>query len=424
MSIVLGIDMGTSACRIAAVDTDQNTRALVRVALPPPEQDGDHCEQDPEIWWQACREALGAILNEIPAADVDAIAIDGTSSTLLLCDAEGMPQGNALMYRDQRAKQQAARLGELAPADAAVHSPSSSLAKLLWLKDQGELKPGLKALHQGEWLTGRLLGRHDTGDENNALKLGYDAINRCWPDWLNACVHPASCLPNIVPAGTALGPVDSHIARELGLPATCRIVAGTTDSTATFLASGAHEVGDAVTVLGSTLVVKICSDRPVFAPEYGIYSHRLGDHWLVGGASNAGGAVLSQYFSSTELAELSNRIDPTSPTGLDYYPLPATGERFPVNDPELAPCLSPRPDDDAMFLQGMFEGLARIEQQGYARLAELGAPALKTLRTGGGGAKNPAWSAIRQAMIPTRFLPADHEEAAIGSALLARQARQ
>jgi len=424
MSLVLGIDMGTSACRIAAVDTDNHVHALVRVPLAPPEQVGDRCEQAPETLWQACTEALGTILRKIPANDVDAIAVDGTSSTLLLCDAKGNPQGNALMYRDQRAKAQAERLSTIAPLNAAVHSPSSSLAKLLWLKDQGELKPGLKALHQGEWLTGRLRGRYDTGDENNALKLGYDAFHRHWPGWLAGCGLPIDCLPKIVPAGTDLGYISPDIARQFGLPSSCRTVAGTTDSTATFLASGAHEVGDGVTVLGSTLVLKICSDRPVFAPEYGIYSHRLGEHWLVGGASNAGGAVLNQYFSNTQLTELSEHIDPTSQTGFDYIPLPGVGERFPVNDPELAPCLSPRPDDDAMFLQGMFEGLARIEQQGYARLAELGAPALKTLRTGGGGAKNPAWSAIRQAMIPTQFLPADHEEAAFGSALLARQARQ
>jgi len=77
-----------------------------------------------------------------------------------------------------------------------------------------------------------------------------------------------------------------------------------------------------------------------------------GDGWLVGGASNTGGAVLRKYFTDQQLAALTARIDLSRPTGLDYYPLVTAGERFPVNDPALAPRLEPRPADDAVFLQG------------------------------------------------------------------------
>ena len=78
------------------------------------------------------------------------------------------------------------------------------------------------------------------------------------------------------------------------------------------------------------------------------------------------------------------------PTGLDYYPLPGTGERFPVNDPALTLRLAPRPADRVVFLQGLLEGIARIEARGYELLAELGAPQLTALGTTGGGAQNPA----------------------------------
>lgn len=74
--------------------------------------------------------------------------------------------------------------------------------------------------------------------------------------------------------------------------------------------------------------------------------------WLVGGASNSGGAVLRQHFSDDELAALTPQLRPHEPTGLDYYPLPCKGERFPVRDDKKEPVLSPRPDDDAVFLQG------------------------------------------------------------------------
>ncbi|TIT30106.1 MAG: carbohydrate kinase, partial [Mesorhizobium sp.] len=69
------------------------------------------------------------------------------------------------------------------------------------------------------------------------------------------------------------------------------------------------------------------------APRFGIYSHRLGDTWLAGRASNSGGKVLAQHFPLARIIELSAMIDPTTETGLDYYPLGTAGERFPIADP-------------------------------------------------------------------------------------------
>jgi sugar (pentulose or hexulose) kinase len=191
------------------------------------------------------------------------------------------------------------------------------------------------------------------------------------------------------------------------------------DGCASFLATGACEPGDAVTALGTTLTIKLLSDRPVFAPEHGIYSHRIGDMWLAGGASNTGGGVLAAYFTPEELERLSVKMDPGSPTGLDYYPLTRPGERFPVSDPDLAPRLEPRPDQDATFVQAMLEGMARIEATGYRRLNELGAPAPATLRTVGGGARNSVWRVLRQQALGLEETPARSEDAAVGVARLA-----
>lgn len=90
------------------------------------------------------------------------------------------------------------------------------------------------------------------------------------------------------------------------------IRAGTTDSIAAFLASSANEIGDAVTSLGTTLVIKLLSRHRIDDQSRGIYSHRIGDRWLVGGASNSGGGVLLDFFTIAELQSLSSRIDPAS----------------------------------------------------------------------------------------------------------------
>jgi D-ribulokinase len=186
------------------------------------------------------------------------------------------------------------------------------------------------------------------------------------------------------------------------------------------MASGVNTPGLAVTSLGSTLVIKLLSQMRVEDVSSGIYSHRFGDLWLVGGASNTGGAVLRQFFTDRELAELSQSIDPNLPSDLDYYPLLSPGERFPINDPNLAPRLSPRPDRSVDFLHGLLEGIARIEAQGYQRLNLLGATPLAAVYTAGGGAKNQVWTQIRQRCLQVPVLVSPQQEAAYGAALLAQ----
>ncbi|HEY9877737.1 MAG TPA: FGGY-family carbohydrate kinase, partial [Leptolyngbyaceae cyanobacterium] len=174
-----------------------------------------------------------------------------------------------------------------------------------------------------------------------------------------------------------------------------------------------------VTSLGSTLVLKLLSETRIDNSQYGIYSHRLDNLWLVGGASNTGGAVLRHFFSDAELAELSTQIDTTQPSTLDYYPLLKPGERFPLNDPDLSPRLTPKPEDPVAFLHGLLEGIARIEKQGYALLETLGSTALRQVYTAGGGAQNPTWRTIRQRYLNCPMLTAQHSEAAVGTAKLA-----
>jgi sugar (pentulose or hexulose) kinase len=157
----------------------------------------------------------------------------------------------------------------------------------------------------------------------------------------------------------------------------------------------------------------------VFAPQYGVYSQPLGDLWLVGGGSSSGGAVLRNYFNDDRMRAMTARLNFDQPTGLDYYPLLAPGERFPIADPQLAPRLAARPDDDVTFFQALLEGIARIEQRGYQVLAELGALYPTSVRSVGGGAKNEAWTRMRGKLLGVPMLTPEYQDAAYGAALLA-----
>jgi len=416
----LGIDVGTSGIRACLIDAAGQELATVHTALPEPTRNNACIEQEPDLWWQALQGVLDELHAQHPLNTLAALSIDGTSATLLACNAQGQTLGPALMYNDHRAQAEAAMIAAAAPLNSGAQGAHSSLAKALWLLRQPMSDKPRYLLHQADWLAARLTGHFGISDENNALKLGYDPITRTWPSWINGLEVDRSLLPRVVAPGTRLSPVLPEWAQRWTMPRV-QVVAGTTDSTAAFLATGAQTIGQAVTSLGSTLVLKVLAERPIFAPEYGVYSHRLGERWLVGGASNTGGAVLRQYFSNDQLRNLESKLDPMRPTGLDYYPLPGIGERFPMNDPHLQPRLTPRPAEDAVFLQGLLEGIARIEQRGYELLETLGAPYPTQVISSGGGANNIAWRKLRENLLSVPVTLAGHQDAAYGAARLARQ---
>ncbi|MGB5466478.1 MAG: FGGY-family carbohydrate kinase [Sedimenticolaceae bacterium] len=417
----IGVDVGTSGCRAVAIDAAGRITAEARVDLPCSRYAYPGAsEQDPEDWWKAVIEVLSA-LDAPQKGHIRALSVDATSSTLLLCDQRGDPCSPALMYDDRRALAEADEIARLAPFDSPARGATSALAKLLMLMRSAP-REAAHALHQADWINGRLSGIFGIADENNVLKLGFDPVARRWPDWIATLGVPPELLPEVRPVGSPLGTIAQSLARRLGWPNDVRLLAGTTDSNAATLAAGIDRPGEAVTSLGSTLVVKLFSDRPIFAARYGVYSHRIGDHWLTGGASNSGGAVLRQYFSDSELEELSGHIDPGRPLDLHYYPLIVAGERFPESDPNKQPFLEPRPQARHAFLQAMLEGIADIEAAGYARLAELGAPFPQRVFSAGGGGANAAWRAIREHKLGVPVLTARHSESAYGAALIARGA--
>ncbi len=291
---------------------------------------------------------------------------------------------------------------------------------MMWLKKRLGLTGARLYLNQADWLAGLLSGRVGMSDYHNALKLGLDPDELKWPAWVEYLAD-VDYLPVPVAPGSVLATVSRPRARYLGINPGCLVRAGTTDSIAAFLAAGVKQSGEAVTSLGSTLVLKLLSDTRVESVDHGVYSHWFGTRWLAGGASNAGGAVLRRFFDDRQLASLSACIDADVVSPFDYMPLPGTGERFPVSDPTLAPRLSPRPASDAEFLHGLLESLARIEARGYARLTELGANPPTRVATAGGGATNPAWTRIRARHLGVPVVRAAHTEAAYGAALLARE---
>jgi D-ribulokinase len=421
MRLYLGIDFGTSGARYAIINSQQQIQATGRYDF-----DMATASNLPACW----HTALFTLIEQIDWAlkpQIEAIAINGTSSTVMLCDKAGQPVNAPLLYNDACGAVMLEKLKPLVPKNHTVLSATSSLVKLLWLLQLPSTRCAKYLLHQSDWLAFLLHGKVGVSDYHNALKLGYDVENLQYPEWLNNLNLDVE-LPLVVTPGSIVAPVKSELTRY-GFAADCVVCAGTTDSIAAFIASGALLPGEAVTSLGSTLAIKLLSHTKIDNSEYGIYSHRFPNLnqqgteqpclWLVGGASNTGGAVLKQFFSSVELERLSSQIDAFQKSNLDYYPLITKGERFPINDANLQPRLEPRPNSDVEFLHGLLEGIACVEARGYELLQLLGADKLSRVYTAGGGAKNEVWAQIRQRYLGVTVQASVHTEAAYGSALLA-----
>jgi sugar (pentulose or hexulose) kinase len=429
----LGFDFGTSGARICVVD-GISKEILHEASVP-------YSEQRADVWVAA----MNTLLEGIPTAmraRITSVAVSGTSASVMLVDSRtGSVSRDARMYDYAASKEAVALASAAAPEGHTVRSATSTLAKVLQWHQESPILPEERVAHQADYLAAQLCGTGGragegspnaprggyTSDYNNALKIGYDVQALEYPAWMveqlaSLGLDAHALLPAVVRPGGMIGLVTDAASKRWGLAEGCRVVGGTTDSIAAFIAARASKPGQAVTSLGSTLAIKLLSTVPVDDSSYGVYSHRLGDMWLVGGASNVGCAVLRQeHFTGDELALLSARIDAQQdpPAAIRYYPLTKKGERFPVNDPNKEPLLEPQPGDRSEFLHGILFGIAQVEADAYALLAKMGATPVSEVRTAGGGSVNEVWTAMRERLIRVPVSRAEETEASFGVALLA-----
>jgi sugar (pentulose or hexulose) kinase len=271
-TLALGVDLGSSGLRIALVEP--GGERLVEEASPYPTR-----LEDPWSWVNG----LVLLCARLPSAlrsRVGAIAIAGTSGTLLLCRPDGQPApgalGLALPYHRCCAGQ--ARAAAALAADGPAASASGSLARALHLlaeaEHSGAAGPWLLR-HQADWLMGWLLGNWRRGEEGNNLRLGWDLQRQRWSGTI--ALQPwASGLPEICTSGACLGLLAPPAAACLGLPPSAQVVAGSTDANAGVLAAEPRS-GDGITVLGTTLVLKQFSPKPIEGA--GISCHRVAGRW-------------------------------------------------------------------------------------------------------------------------------------------------
>lgn len=426
--VTLGLDLGTSGVRALAVSATGSILASASCALPrtQPGPPGHH-EQDPADWWRATLDTLAQLVAALPSeAELVALSVDGTSGTVLGVDADGVPSTPALMYDDGRAVREAEELTALCPTDRRVNA-TSGLAKMRWLQGRAPIEFAATEtfLHQADYIAARLTGDFGVTDASNALKSGYDLSAEAWSEWTTGLPEIRQRLPRVVQPGEVIGEVSEVAAKETGLPRGVRVVAGVSDGTAGFLASGASRPGEDNTTLGTTLVFKRVATREVRDAGGLLYCHRLpGGVWLPGAASNVGGGWIQSEFADRDLRELDRAAEPRLPCVELAYPLLGQGERFPFRSADARGFCEPALADPTQLYAAKLQGTAFVERLAYELLDEAGGGSSRSepVFATGGGARSDVWMQLR-ADVCGRVLhrPACFESA-FGTAVLAASA--
>jgi sugar (pentulose or hexulose) kinase len=220
--LLLGIDVGTSACKAAVVDAGGAERA--RGQAPTPwDRVSTGAEIDPEALFRAAVTAARVALGNAPDGRVRGIGVTSMAEAGALLDGRGTPLAPAIVWHDARgadeARRLAADLGDewFAGSTGLFVSPLCTLAKLRWLVEH---RPATRAarrwLNVAEWVVRRLGGR-DVTELSLASRTGLLDLAARTPlaEALEWTGMPGDLLPEeAVLAGTSAGTADGRALPE------------------------------------------------------------------------------------------------------------------------------------------------------------------------------------------------------------------
>jgi len=418
----LGIDMGTTGLRCILSDDRGNIVSSSKEDISDSfvtNEDSKVEEQNPDIWGKSLFKALGSILRNLEGFRIAAIAVDSTSGTILPIDNNHRPIYNALMHNDMRAYKESELINQKINLST---KPSFALPKILWFKKHRPVifDKAYKFIHAADYLVGLISGEYGITDFSNSVKTGYDLENMRWPDEIELILGiPLDKLPKVYKTGEIIGELTGDIKEQYGIKENIKIVAGATDSTAGFFSSGAKDMGDWNTTLGTVLGLKGISEKFIKDREGLLYTHRHPEgFWLPGGASNTGGEILRIFFND-RVKEYDDDIMNLPPTRGLVYPLARVGEKLPFFNMSAKGFIKLDVCDPAILFKSMLEGLSYVEKMIYDKIENLRYTVNDTIFSMGGGAYSLPWLKIRANVIEKAIARAKIVETAFGSCIIA-----
>lgn len=445
--LLLGIDIGTSACKIAVFEKNGTVIAAGSGDYPVYYPQPGWAEQNPDEWWTAVCETIKTLLekNHIDAQEIAGVGIDGQSWSAIPIDQEGNVLANTPIWMDTRAQDICDRINrEIGEENIFALTgnslqPSYTTAKILWYKENlPQMYEKIdKILQSNAFIAYRL-----TDALSHDMSQGYgvhcfDMKNGCWNDEMCEKMGiPRSFLPELVPSHQVVGTVTPKAAEKTGLAVGTPVVAGGLDAACGTLGAGVIHVGETQEQGGQAGGMSICIEEYAADPRLILGAHVVPGQWLLQGGTVGGGGVMRWFekeFAGYE-REIADRVGKSSldqlneiaqetPPGSDgvvFLPYMA-GERSPVWDPNAKGVYYGLDFNKTKghMVRAAMEGVAFSLKHNLDIAEDTGAK-VEELRAMGGSANSLLWTQIKSDITGKPIVvPSSDTATTLGAVILA-----
>lgn len=436
-NLLLGIDIGTSACKVAVFDicgkVVASTNAQYNVYYP---QTG-WAEQDAVEWWNAIVGAIRDVLSfpGVSAGNICGIGIDGQSWSAIPVDRQGNVLARTPIWMDTRSRFICERvkkeLGEDTVFNIAGNDflPSYSAPKMIWFKENfPEIhNKTYKYLQSNGYIAYKLTGKF-TQDISQLYGIQFFSLHNMKFDneLAKALGLSADLIPEVFDCDEVIGTVSAEAAALTGLKEGTPVVAGGLDAACGTLGAGVYRPGQTQEQGGQAGGMSICTDRSLAHKSLILSTHVIPGLYLLQGGSVGGGGVLKWFrqelakgMSFDEITAEAENI-PAGSEGVVFLPYMA-GERSPIWDPDARGVYYGLGYDKTRghMIRATLESVAFSLEHNMRIAASVGAYA-ETLNAMGGAANSKLWTQIKADVTGKKFLvPMSDTATTLGAAILA-----
>lgn len=445
--LLLGIDIGTSACKTAVFDTDGTLvgSASRDYSVYYPKE--GYVEQNPDEWWAAVCDAVKELLsyNEINAADIKGIGVDGQSWSAIAVDKNGEVLTNNPIWLDTRADEICTGLKERYGDETFFNVSGNSLqpfyttGKILWYQENmpDVYKRIDKILQCNSFIVYRLTDKI-TQDISQGYGLHcFDMRKGSWDKEMCRLLGiPESFLPEIFPCHEVVGGVSEKAARLTGLLPGTPVVAGGLDACCGTLGAGVISNGETQEQGGQAGGMSVCTDTYKADPRLILGYHVVPGKWLLQGGTTGGGGCMRWFekefgdyersmksetgkSSLDQLNELADKI-PAGSEGVLFLPY-MSGERSPIWDTKAKGVYYGLDFNKTKghFVRSLMEGVAFSLKHNLDIAEAVGAEAHE-LRAIGGSANSKLWTQIKSDITGKKIIvPFSDTATTLGAVMLA-----
>ena len=440
MSLVLGLDVSTTATKAVLQDAEGAVLAVGTSAYPYETPHPLWSEQDPALWWDASRVAVRAALEaaEADAAAVEAVGLTGQMHGLVALDTRDEVLRPAILWNDQRTAAECDAIREIVGRRRLIATtgndalPGFTAPKLLWLRrHEPEVWAAIAhVLLPKDLVRLRLTGEHAVDRADGSGTILFDLASR---DWSTEIVGELGIqhrwLPQTYEGPTVTGTITEAAASATGLRVGTPVIAGGGDQAAAAVGVGSVVPGVSSVSLGTSGVMFTTTERPTIEPEGRLHAfcHAMPDRWhLMGVMLSAAGSLrwyrdtLAPGVAFEELVEEAAQAPPGS-DGLLFLPY-LTGERTPYPDPLARGAFVGLTvhHGRAHLTRAVLEGVAFGLRDSLELMLAAGLPHPTEIRATGGGIRSALWRQILADVLGAAIVTTTGAEgAAQGAATLA-----